>query len=78
MRKISLDDCGQVMPSEYYYPDGGGVRAIMVIKAPSGEHLALTMLESKEYRTADTDSRQRRAIREFMKRNNPKYPKKWA
>jgi len=76
MRKITLDDCGQVMPLDYWDFLGDQVWAIMVIKAPSGQHLAITFPESNfgVDRPKDITPNQRRAIREFMCRN--KVPKR--
>ena len=82
MRQISLDDCGQVMPPEYFSDCRGGrgeqVYTVMVIKAPSGQHLAVTfpMKNLNSDKSKDVKPRnilrQRRAIQWFMKRNTEK------
>jgi len=76
MKKISLDDCGQVMPADYWHRLGKCVWAVMVIKAPSGEHLAITLPEDSTGHLYCTRSKracsttQLRAVKAFMKRNN--------
>ena len=72
MRKISLDDVGQVMSGDYYIncKDSnltGEVYTVMVIKT-DGQALALSFPVSKLGKR-DITSNQRRAIRWFMKRN---------
>jgi len=52
----------------------------MVIKAPSGEHLAITLPEDSTGHLYCTRSKracsttQLRAIKDFMKRNTPSHP----
>jgi len=73
MRKISLDDVGQVMPDSYYSTFGtpaNRVYTVMVIKIDS-QALAITFPVSNldKKRPRNITGNQRKAIRWFMKRN---------
>jgi len=74
MRQITLDDVGQELPESYhvsiFYRNHlrytSNVYPAMVIKAPNGQHLAVTYRVGK---LARLTMRQKKGIQMFMRRN---------